>query len=502
MRIELYNASVTLAGAKALSDVSLSLSSGETLLVLGANGSGKSTLLRLLRGDIWPDDDGRGSRAYAIGDGSGRASPIGVRHRFAMVSPELQRTVKRLWGHLDATTVILSGPRDAMYVQAAPTPAERAALEEALTRLGIDHLRDAPVGALSNGQLRAVLLARGLACRPTVLFLDEFLDGLDTAAAATASQAMAAAAASGAAIVLTSHTGAGLPPGQARGVVLAGGRVVHEGSADSAREHYARTMANGQEAVLPAQSQDDALDDEALAPASSDLPLVVVEKASVFLDRREILRSVNLTVHPGGHLAVVGANGSGKSTLLKLMAGEHHPALGGRVSRPGLAAPEGLTDLRDIRRRIGLASFELEADYDKDIAALEVVLSGTQASIGLYVEPTDRELHAARRWMAFFGVAQLAGRKLGALSAGQTRRLFLARAMAAEPRLLLLDEPFSGLDAASRRAAMEAVSAAARSGVTVVCAVHRPEDVIPEIRAVARIADGRVNLAGPAAALP
>ena len=500
MRIELQNASVTLSGAKALSEVSLSLSPGETLLVLGANGSGKSTLLRLLRGDIWPDDDGRGRRAYVTGDGPGRASPIGVRHRFAVISPELQRTVKRLWGHLDAATVILSGPRDAMYVQAAPTPAERAALEEVLARLGIEHLRDTPVGTLSNGQLRAVLLARGLAGRPTVLFLDEFLDGLDTAASKTASQAMAAAAASGAAIVLTSHTGAGLPPGPARGLVMAGGRVVHEGSADSAREHYARTIAGCLEETLPGQSPECALADA--ADEVSGLPLVVVEKASVFLDRREILRSVNLTVAPGNHLAVVGANGSGKSTLLKLMAGEHHPALGGRVSRPGLAAPEGLTDLRDIRRRIGLTSFELEADYDKDISALEVVLSGSQASIGLYVEPTDRELYAARRWMAFFGVGQLAGRKLGALSAGQTRRLFLARAMAAEPRLLLLDEPFSGLDAASRRAAMEAVSAAARSGVTVVCAVHRPEDVIPEIRAVARIEDGRVSLAGPGVAFP
>ena len=263
---------------------------------------------------------------------------------------------------------------------------------------------------------------------------------------------------------------------------------------------YARTIPSCLEAILPAQAPKCALADEAPAPEASSLPLVVMENASVFLDRQEILRSVNLTLSPGGHLAVVGANGSGKSTLLKLMAGEHHPALGGRVSRPGLAAPEGLTDLRDIRRRIGLASFELEADYDKEISALEVVLSGAQASIGLFVEPSDRELRSARRWMAFFGVAPLAERQLGTLSAGQTRRLFLARAMAAEPRLLLLDEPFAGLDAASRRAAMEAVSAAARSGVTVACAVHRPEDVIPEIRAVARIQDGRVSLAGPGAA--
>jgi molybdate transport system ATP-binding protein len=239
-----------------------------------------------------------------------------------------------------------------------------------------------------------------------------------------------------------------------------------------------------------------------LAEQPSGLPLVVINNASVFLDRREILCRVNLTVAPGGHLAVLGANGSGKSTLLGLMAGQHHPALGGQVLRPGLTAPEGLTDLRDIRRRIGQVSFELEAEYDKEITVLEVVLSGSQASIGLYAAPTDKDVAAARRWLAFFGLADLTGRRLGALSAGQTRRLFLARAMAAGPRLLLLDEPFSGLDAASRRAAMEAVSAAARSGVTVVCAVHHPEDIIPEIKALARIENGRISLNPPGGAQP
>ena len=66
-RIRLMHVSVTMGGQRAISDLSASLASGETLLVLGANGSGKSTLLRLLRGDIWPDDDGRGQRLYQTG---------------------------------------------------------------------------------------------------------------------------------------------------------------------------------------------------------------------------------------------------------------------------------------------------------------------------------------------------------------------------------------------------------------------------------------------------
>uniref|UniRef100_I2Q2C7 ABC-type molybdenum transport system, ATPase component/photorepair protein PhrA n=1 Tax=Desulfovibrio sp. U5L TaxID=596152 RepID=I2Q2C7_9BACT len=496
-RITLEHASVTLGGKPALSDISVTIAQGETWLVLGSNGSGKSTLLRLLRGDIWPDDDGRGARLYQSGDGPGRASPIGLRPRFGMVSPEVQRATKRLCGHLPARTVILAGPRDAVYVQGRPSRAELGMLDTVLDRLGIAALADTKVEALSNGQIRAVLLARALAGKPLFLFLDEFLDGLDDAARATADRAVAEASGFGAAVLVTSHLGAPLPPGPAKGLTLAGGRIIDTGPAASVLARYREAAASGPAvgSAAPAPRLAEAWPD---APDPQGPPLVVLEHASVFLERREILRDINLTVRPGGHMAIIGANGAGKSTLLKLVAGEHHPALGGRAVRPGLAAPEGLTDLRDIRRRIGMVSFELEADYDKELPALELVLSGIAATVGLYAEPSARDVAEARRWLEFFGVADLAGRRLGQLSAGQTRRLFLARAMVGQPRLLLLDEPFSGLDAASRRLAMAAVSAAARSGVTVLTAVHRRGDVIPEIQTVLRVAKGRLEPEVPA----
>lgn len=495
MRIILDQAGVTLGGRPALTDISLTLSTGERWLVLGGNGSGKSTLLRLLRGDIWPNDDGRDSRLYQIDQGPGRPSPIGLRQRFGIVSPEIQRTTKRLCAHLPARTVILAGPRDAVYVQGRVTPAERDVLDDVTGRLGITPLLATPVEALSNGQLRAVLLARALASRPLVLFLDEFLDGLDAAAQEIATQAVSQVSADGTTVVLTSHQGASLPPGPATGLTLAHGRIVDRGEAGDVLARYCARMA---ESPAPAPSgvaaptAGSGTTARTAAPAHGE-PLVILENATVYLNRKEVLHAINLTVTPGGHMALVGANGAGKSTLLQLMAGAHHPALGGRAMRPGLAAPEGFTDLRDIRRRIGLVSFELEADYDKELSALELVLSGIPGTIGLFAAPAPGDFAAATRWMEFFGVADLAERRLGQLSAGQTRRLFLARAMVGEPRLLLLDEPFSGLDAPSRRVAMEAVSAAARAGVTVVAAVHNRGDVIPEIETVLRVVAGRLQ---------
>ncbi|MFU2210286.1 ATP-binding cassette domain-containing protein [Solidesulfovibrio sp. C21] len=487
LRIILDNADVTFSGRPALRGVSLTIAAGERWLVLGGNGSGKSTVLRLLRGDIWPDDDGREHRIYRMGSSPDRASPIGLRPRFGIVSPEIQRAAKRLCAHQPASAMILAGPRDAVFVQGRPTAAELDTLGAVLERLCISHLADTPVEALSNGQLRAVLLARALASRPLVLFLDEFLDSLDDAARDTAQQAVEQAAADGAAVVLTSHQGAALPPGKAQGITLAGGRIIDRGDAAAVRGRYRKSMAPGEtEAAAPALPVSEA------APSPDSPPLVILENASVFLNRREVLHAITLTVRQGGHMGLVGANGAGKSTLLKLIAGEYHPALGGRAMRPGLAAPEGFTDLRDIRKRIGMVSFELEADYDKELPALDLVVSGISGTIGLFAAPADKDVAAARRWMEFFGVAELAERRLGQLSAGQTRRLFLARAMVGEPRLLLLDEPFSGLDGPSRRVAMQAVSAAARAGVTVLAAVHRRGDIIPEIETVLRLTAGRL----------
>ncbi len=106
--ISLQNVSVTLDGRKALTDVTWELPASAACAVLGENGAGKTTFLRLARGDVWPDQDGRGVRRYHF-QGLTRTSPIGFRERFGLVGPELQDNLIRLKPGIDGLTLVLTG---------------------------------------------------------------------------------------------------------------------------------------------------------------------------------------------------------------------------------------------------------------------------------------------------------------------------------------------------------------------------------------------------------
>src|SRR5690606_23980900 len=136
-------------------------------------------------------------------------------------------------------------------------------------------------------------------------------------------------------------------------------------------------------------------------------------------------------------------NGSGKSTLLSLIYGDLHPALGGHIERRGV--PHG-THIGEWKRRVGWVSPELQADHHTVGSIEEIVISGRHASVGLNEPPSAADHRAAARWLRFFGIWALRHRSPRQVSYGQMRLALLARAMAGEPELLLLDEPCTGLD--------------------------------------------------------
>ena len=105
----------------------------------------------------------------------------------------------------------------------------------------------------------------------------------------------------------------------------------------------------------------------------------------------------------------------------------------------------------EIKKHIGYVSPEMHRAYRQDIAAIRVVASGLKDSVGLYARPDDAEYETCKRWMDIFGIAQLADRPFLKLSSGEQRLVLLVRAFVKDPELLILDEPFHGLDDDNRQ---------------------------------------------------
>lgn len=179
---------------------------------------------------------------------------------------------------------------------------------------------------------------------------------------------------------------------------------------------------------------------------------------------RVALEHVTVAVEPGSLLAVVGPNGAGKSTLLKLMAGIVEPWTG-RVQI--LGGPPG----REARRVAYVPQAEL-VDWGFPVTVEDVVLMGRFPRLGPVRRPGRDDRRAVVDALEQVGMADHLGTQIGRLSGGQRRRVFLARALAAEPDLFLLDEPVTGIDTTTQELLMDLLEAQARRGKTVVATTH------------------------------
>jgi ABC-type molybdenum transport system ATPase subunit/photorepair protein PhrA len=210
----------------------------------------------------------------------------------------------------------------------------------------------------------------------------------------------------------------------------------------------------------------------------------------LYVDYRPVLRDVSWALHEGEHWAVFGANGAGKSSFLKLLYGDLAPALGGRLERRGF--PAG-TSIAAWKSQVGYVSPELQTEYAQDVTLRDLVASGRYASIGLADPPTPEDRRAAARWLKFFQLASAAGRRPRELSYGQLRRGLIARALVAKPRILLLDEPLTGLDPRQRSVVKRLLERLMRSQLTLVIAVHHADDLPRGVTRGLRLHRGRAQ---------
>jgi len=228
------------------------------------------------------------------------------------------------------------------------------------------------------------------------------------------------------------------------------------------------------------------------APQFLDLRRVNIARGD-----RVVLHDVNLSIRAGEHVAILGPNGCGKTTLIMAMTCQVYP-----IVRPGMKVRifgRERWDLTELRRHFGVVGAELPGERTVVTNGLDAVIAGFFSASTLWpnlkIEPEMREraLEALERMEASHLAAQL----VGEMSAGEKRRILIARALVHRPQQLLLDEPSNALDLAAQRELRETLRRLAREGTGLVLVTHHLGDILPEVERVILMRGGRIVADGP-----
>ena len=213
--------------------------------------------------------------------------------------------------------------------------------------------------------------------------------------------------------------------------------------------------------------------------------------------QRVVLHDVNLEVRAGEHVAILGPNGCGKSTLIMVMTCQIYP-----IFRQGMVMRifgRERWDLTQLRRHFGVVGSELPGERTAVTTGLNAVIAGFFSASTLWpnLEVTSEMRERAREALERMEAPHLAGRLVGEMSAGEKRRILIARALVHRPKQLLLDEPSNALDLAAQRELRETLRRLAQEGTGLVLVTHHLGDILPEIERVILMREGRIVGDGP-----
>ncbi|GIG59557.1 ABC transporter ATP-binding protein [Longispora fulva] len=482
--IELTDLVARVDGTTIVDRMTVRVRAGGVLALIGESGSGKTTTGLALLGETRPGvtlagrvvvdghdmlaEKARGLVGYVP---QHPASALNPARRVGGVLAELARARPST-----AVRGRRAGAREAVAaaLTAAQLPSDR------------DTMRRFP-HQFSGGQQQRLALAGALVGGPRVLVLDEPTTGLDPVTRRAVLDELAGLAAAGLTLVLLTHDLGAVRVLAEQIVVLRRGRVVEQGPvATLAAPVHAYTRE-----LLAAEPQW-----RIPAPVPPAAALLRVAGLSARYGRRPALAPLDLSVPAGGRLGVVGASGSGKTTLGRCLAGLHEPATG-TVSVRGEVLPARL-DRRDLaqRRRVQYVFQDPHASFDQRRPVLDQVARTAIRLRGLATGPAHAEADAL---LTRLGVAPAtAGRRPGGLSGGELQRAAIARALLAEPDVLVCDEVTSALDPLTQRALMDLLAGLA---TTLVLISHDLPLVAEMSDHLAVLADGQLVEHGPTAAL-
>ena len=222
--------------------------------------------------------------------------------------------------------------------------------------------------------------------------------------------------------------------------------------------------------------------------------LIEAQQLCCQVGRRYLLRDINWQVRQGEHYCVFGLNGCGKTTLLSVIAGFRQQTAG-TVKVFGHAFDEH--NVLRQRQRIGWVSSSFFDQYYQQEPALYIVLSGRTGGLGLDHTLTDKDVRQAKDLLAALGLTDKLYQPFGSMSKGERQNVLIARALLAEPEILILDEPCSGLDVIARERVLNTVRRLAASDrMTVIYVTHHTEEILDCFAHTLLLDNGQVYACG------
>lgn len=195
----------------------------------------------------------------------------------------------------------------------------------------------------------------------------------------------------------------------------------------------------------------------------NDQPILNVSRLTFRYNGRDALENITFQLHEGERIAIVGPNGAGKSTLIKVIAGVLQPT-SGEVNIYGTRP--------DRHVCIGYIPQRNQVDWHFPLSVADVVMMGRSAKLGPFNFPRKRDWEVVHHALETVELTNLAERQIGQLSGGQQQRMFIARALAQEAALMLMDEPLTGLDAPSQEGILNLLDRLKSEKATVMVATH------------------------------
>ena len=226
----------------------------------------------------------------------------------------------------------------------------------------------------------------------------------------------------------------------------------------------------------------------------SDGCLFRLTDVSVKLGSRYLLGHLNWQVACGQHWVVFGLNGSGKTTLLAILAG-FSPYTSGQLDVLGQRYSEETT--LALRRQIGFVSSSFFDKYYRREVVLNIVLSGLSGTLGPTCAVTNQDLQKALKLLAQMDLAAKSAQPFSELSKGERQKVLIARALIAEPKLLLLDEPGTGLDVYAREELLALIRQLAQKSLSMIYVTHYPEEILDCFDHALVLKEGQIYYNGP-----